>query len=103
MKKKLLSLLLCLTLTASAFGAVVPYAEAVDGNSTAYAFGDTNGPFRDLYAEHQQEVQQREKERKKAAKKQAVQEKAAMKKAAREARERENRDKAAKKNAEKEN
>ena len=34
MKKKFLSLILCLTLTASAFGAVVPYAEAADGNTS---------------------------------------------------------------------
>lgn len=98
---KIASLALCLTLTASAFGAFVPDARAANASPTVYTFGDPNGPFRDLAKEHEEEVKQREKARKKATQKQAMLEKAAMRKAAREAREREKRDNAAKKDAEK--
>ena len=94
MLKKIALFALCAVLTFGACGASVPaYAAA---GKTVYTFGDANGPFRDLYAEHQKEVEQRKAERRKEERKQAVREKAAMKKAAREARERERKDKAAK-------
>ena len=99
MKKKFLSLTLCLTLTLSAFGALSP-AYAANVSSTAYTFGDANGPWPDLYAEHQKEVKQREKERRKAEKERKKAEKAAKKKAAKAAKEREKRENAAKKSAE---
>ena len=93
--RRLLAITLCLTMALYAARLLFP-TYAAGASSTAYAFGDANGPFRDLYAEYQQEAKQREKERKKAERKQALKEKAAMKKAAREAREREAREKAAK-------
>ena len=97
--RRLLAIALCLTMALYAARWLSP-AYAAGESSTVYTFGDTSGPFRDLYEEHQNEVKQREKERKKAAQKQAMREKAAMKRAAREARQREAREKAAKKNAE---
>ena len=67
MRKKLLVLALCLTLTLYASGGLFP-AAAMSVSSTVYTFGDTNGPFRDLAKEHEKESKQREKERKKAEK-----------------------------------
>ena len=96
---KIASLALCLTLALHCFSWLSVPVYAAGANSTAYAFGDANGPFRDLYAEYQQEAKQRAKERKKAERKQALKEKAVMKKAAREAREREPQEKTVKKNA----
>lgn len=98
--RRLLAIALCLTMALYAARLLSP-AYAAGTTTVYYTFGDVNGPFRDLAAEHEEEVKQREKERKKAERKQAMQEKAAMKKAAREAREREAREKATKKNAEK--
>ena len=98
MLKQLVSLALCAILALNASGAFSPAYAA--GGTTVYTFGSAEGPWRDLYAEHEKESKQREKERRKAAQKQAMLEKKAMKKAAREAREREKRDKAAKNGAE---
>lgn len=100
-KKRLFALALCLTLTLNSCGAfgASPFTYAANGSSTVYTFGDPNGPWPDLYVEHQKEVKRREKERKKAEREQAMREKAAMRKAAREARERERKDKAAKESA----
>lgn len=92
------SLALCAALTFSGCGAFAPLPAYAADRNTAYTFGNPDGPFPDLYAEHQKQVKQREKERRKEEAKQAVREKAAMKKAAREARERERKDKAAKEN-----
>lgn len=100
--RKITSLALCLTLTLSLFGGLSP-AYATGVRSTAYAFGDVGGAYRDLAAEHREEAKRREAERKKAERKQAVREKAAMKKAAREARERKMKKKTAKESAEKGN
>ena len=99
MLQRIASLALCLTLAAHGFGWLSPARAA--GGTTVYTFGDVNGSFRDLYAEHQKEAKQREKERKKTEREQAMREKKAMKKAEREARERERKEKAAKKNVEK--
>ena len=94
--KKVALFALCAALTLNAGGALSPaYAAA----GTVYTFGDANGSFRDLAAEHQKEVERRKKERRKEERKQAVREKAAMKKAAREARGREQKDKAVKEDA----
>ena len=96
--KRAALLVLCAALTFSACGASVPaYAAA---GKTVYTFGDANGPFRDLAAEHQKEGERRKTERRKEERKQAVREKAAMKKAAREARGREQKDKGVKEDAE---
>lgn len=94
MLKKIALFALCAVLTFSACGASIP-AYAATGK-TVYTFGDANGPFRDLAAEHQKEVERRKKERRKEERKQAMREKTTLKKAAREARERERKDKAAK-------
>ena len=97
MLQRIAALALCLTMAVHGFGWLSP-AHAV-GGTTVYTFGNTEGPWRDLAAEHEKESKQHEKERRKAAQKQAVLEKAAMKKAARLARERERKEKAAKKAA----
>lgn len=94
MLKKIALFALCAALTFSTCGASVP-AYAATGK-TVCTFGDANGPFRDLAAEHRKEVEGRKKERRKEERKQAIREKAALKKAVREARERERKDKAAK-------
>ena len=98
MVQRIAALALRLTMAAHGFGWLSPACAA--GGTTVYTFGNAEGPWRDLAAEHEKESKQREKERRKAAQKQVVLEKKAMKTAAREAREREKRDKAAKNGAE---
>ena len=78
MKERLLSLMLCLTLTLSVFVGSVPDATAANGNSVVYTFGNPNGPFRDLA------MRRREKSRKKEATEEAKREKAAKNQAAKE-------------------
>ena len=99
MLRRIAALALCLTMAAHGFGWLSPACAA--GGTTVYTFGNAEGPWRDLAADHEKESKQREKERRKAAQKQTVLEKAAMKKAAREARERERKAKADKDSAEK--
>ena len=67
MKKKFLTLVLCATLTLSILGAFVPDAEAANASGTVYTFGNAEGPWRDLYAEHQKEAEQRKKDKKKTS------------------------------------
>lgn len=93
------SLTLCATLTLSGCGAFTPLPAYAADRNTVYTFGNPDGPFPDLCAEHQKAVERRKKERRKEEAKQAVREKAAMKKAAREAREREQKDKSVKEDA----
>ena len=96
--RRLLAITLCLTMALYVARWLSP-TYAAGASQTVYTFGDANGPWRDLAAEHEKEAKQREKERKKAEKERKKAEKAAKKKAAKEAREREKREKAAKKNA----
>jgi hypothetical protein len=84
MKERLLSLMLCLTLTLSVFVGSVPDATAANGNSVVYTFGNPNGPFRDLAKEHEEAMRRREKSRKKEATEEAKREKAAKNQAAKE-------------------
>ena len=73
--QKIAALALCLTMAAHGFGWLSPACAA--GGTTVYTFGNAEGPWRDLAAEHEKESKQREKERRKAAQKQAVLEKKA--------------------------
>lgn len=83
MKRRLLSLALCLTLAVSVFGPFVPDAVAADMPRTVYTFGSTEGPYRDLA----EEAVQRAKAKKKrpiSDRDREQKEKAALMKAARE-------------------